>query len=151
MASISYAGLVSFLSEVFRVTFFVYDLIIRGVLCFFLGGVVMAMCKFFNCNKCGKSISSWSDGNPYYFDEQGVKQYAYHPDHENLSRCVGNDSPHLCLGCGSCFLMDSKVKRNKCPECKSPKVKSQFTLEGCLCPYCKEGEFEVDPSKVAIS
>jgi len=35
MASISYAGLVSFLSEVFRVTFFVYDLIIGGVLCFF--------------------------------------------------------------------------------------------------------------------
>ncbi len=137
MVSISYAGLASFLSEVFRVTFFVYDLIIEGVLVFILGGCVMAMCKSFNCNKCGKSISSWDDGNPYYFDEQGVKQYAYHPDHENLSRCVGNDSPHLCLGCGACLLMDSKVKRNKCPKCKSPKVKSQFTLEGFVCPYCK--------------
>lgn len=32
----------------------------------------MAMCKFFNCNKCGKGISSWDDGNLYYFDEQGL-------------------------------------------------------------------------------
>lgn len=122
-----------------------------GVVVFILEGRVMAMCKFFNCNKCGKSISSWSDGNPYYFDEQGVKQYAYHPDHENLSRCVGNDSPHLCLGCGASFLMDSKVKRNKCPKCKSSKIKSQYTLEGCICPYCKEGEFVMDPDKIAIS
>ena len=39
MVSISYAGLASFLSEVFRVTFFVYDLIIEGVLVLFLEGV----------------------------------------------------------------------------------------------------------------
>lgn len=110
----------------------------------------MAVCLFFNCNKCGKSLSSWDDGKPYYFDEQGVKRYAYHPDHENLARCVGNDSPYLCLGCGASFLMDSKDKRNKCPECKSPKVQSQSKLEGCVCPYCKEGVFEVDPDKFAI-
>lgn len=110
----------------------------------------MAVCLFFNCNKCGKSLSSWDDGKPYYFDEQGVKRYAYHPDHENLARCVGNDSPYLCLGCGASFLMDSKDKRNKCPECKSAKVQSQSKLEGCVCPYCKEGVFEVDPDKFAI-
>jgi len=131
--------------------FFVFDLIIASFLCFILGGSVMAMGRFFNCNKCGKSISSWSDGNPYYFDEQGIKRNIYHPDHENLARCVGNDSPHLCLGSGASLPMDSIVKRNKCPECKSSKVKSQFTLEGCVCAYCKEGEFVVDPDKFAIS
>lgn len=69
---------------------------------FILGGVVMVMRKFFNCNKYGISISSWSDGNPNYFDGQRVKQYTSQPDHEKLSRWVGKDSPHLCLGCGAC-------------------------------------------------
>ena len=117
----------------------------------FLKGVSWPCANSLIATSVVKSISSWDDDNPYYFDEQGVKHYACHPDHENLSRCVGNDSPHLCLGCGACFLMDSKVKRNKCPECKSPKVKSQFTLEGCVCPYFKEGEFVADPNNFAIS
>ena len=43
------------------------------------------------CTTCGHSIAAWSDGNPYYIDEAGEKQYAYHPDHERLARCIGND------------------------------------------------------------
>jgi hypothetical protein len=107
--------------------------------------------RFFNCINFAQSISSKDDGNPCYFDELGVKRYAYHPDHENLSRCVDIDSPHLCLGCGACFLMDSKVKRNRCPECKSPKVKSQFTLEECVCPYSKKRIFLISFGWVVIS
>ena len=39
------------------------------------------------CTTCGHSIGAWSDGNPYYIDEAGEKQYAYHPDHERLALC----------------------------------------------------------------
>ncbi len=48
-----------------------------------------------------------ADGNPYYIDEAGGKQYAYHPDHERLALCIGNDIPHLCLSCGKKFRLDS--------------------------------------------
>ena len=32
------------------------------------------------CENCGKSIEAWDDGNPYYLDRRGKKQYAWHPD-----------------------------------------------------------------------
>ena len=49
------------------------------------------------CGKCRHTIEAWSDGNPYYIDDHGGRQYAYHPDHERLARCIGNDVPNLCL------------------------------------------------------
>ncbi len=34
----------------------------------------------FVCDSCDRTIEAWSDGNPYYFDDDGKKQYAYHPE-----------------------------------------------------------------------
>ena len=77
----------------------------------------MAMCICWVCNSCSKEIHAWSDGNPYYIDENGEKQYAYHPDHDALDRCIGNDSPHLCLECGEEFMVDSRAPTEACPKC----------------------------------
>jgi hypothetical protein len=55
----------------------------------------MAESRRFVCTQCAHEIEAWSDGNPFYLDERGRKRHAYHPDHENLDRCVGNDVPHL--------------------------------------------------------
>jgi hypothetical protein len=37
----------------------------------------MAECR---SSGCGRKIDAWSDGNPFYIDETGKKQYAYHLD-----------------------------------------------------------------------
>jgi|GEM_PF-6245920 len=58
----------------------------------------MAQARRFVCGSCSRAIEAWSDGNSYYIDEDSRKQYAYHPDHGRLARCIGNDSTHLCLG-----------------------------------------------------
>ncbi len=68
----------------------------------------MAQSILFVCDHCSKRVEAWDEGNPYYFDERGMKRYAYHPDHENRARCVGNDSPHLCVKCGEQFLSIQK-------------------------------------------
>src|SRR5687768_13894409 len=77
----------------------------------------MAEALRFVCGNCGRAIEAWSDGNPYYLDEEGRKKYAYHPDHERLALCIGNDSPHLCLACGWQFKVDSRAPRADCPRC----------------------------------
>ena len=97
------------------------------------------------CGNCYKSIEAWSDGNPYYFDDLGAKHYAYHPDHNLLSLCVGNDSPHLCLDCGNEFNVDSRNPVAECPQCGSTDITDTFHLGGKSCPYCKTGVFAVDP------
>lgn len=68
----------------------------------------------FICSECDKSIEARPDGNSYYLDENGQKQYAYHPDHKNLARCIGNDSPHLCLNCGEEFEFVSQCHSPTC-------------------------------------
>lgn len=55
----------------------------------------MAECFRFVCSGCGNSIEAWSDGNPFYIDEVGNKKYAYHPNHDELEKCIANDEPHL--------------------------------------------------------
>jgi hypothetical protein len=40
----------------------------------------MAECIRFVCSGCRHSVDAWSDGNPFYIDESGNKQYAYHPN-----------------------------------------------------------------------
>lgn len=105
----------------------------------------------FVCGKCSHSIEAWSDGNPYYIDEAGKKQYAYHPDHQNLERCVGNDDPHLCLACGKGFKEDSRAPRGRCPRCRSTEIAPTTELDGKLCPFCGEGRFRSDPEFFAIS
>jgi hypothetical protein len=39
---------------------------------------------------------------PYDIDEVGANVYAYHPDHDELEKCIGNDEPHVCLSCAAC-------------------------------------------------
>jgi hypothetical protein len=75
----------------------------------------MAMALRFVCGNCHRAIEAWDDGNPYYIDEASGKKYAHHPDHEALARCVGNDSPHLCLACGQKFMVDSRSPAANCP------------------------------------
>jgi DNA-directed RNA polymerase subunit RPC12/RpoP len=105
----------------------------------------------FVCSRCHRAIEAWSDGNPYYIDENGRKRYAYHPDHENLARCVGNDSPYLCLACGGEFKVDSRAPIVKCPSCGASDIAETRHLTGRPCPYCNEGTFKVDPQWRPIS
>lgn len=97
------------------------------------------------CNHCGRSVEAWSDGNPYYRDERGRKRYAYHPDHENLARCVGNDEPHLCLACGAETKVDSLKPRTRCRKCKADRLVPCWELAGHPCPTCRTGIFVEDP------
>ena len=111
----------------------------------------MAECIRFVCENCENAIEAWSDGNPFYIDEAGKKQYAYHPDHENLARCIGNDSPHLSLACGEQFKVDSRAPRTGCLGCGSADTARMFQLDGRGCPFCKGGEFAVDPDFFCVS
>lgn len=103
------------------------------------------------CEGCGRGIEAWSDGNPYFIDEDGAKQYAYHPDHERLARCIGNDEPHLCLSCGHMLMVDSRSPTESCPSCSARNLKDAFRLVGERCPYCDEGRFIRDRGFNAIS
>ena len=105
----------------------------------------------FVCDACAHAIDAWSDGNPYYIDEDGDKQYAYHPDHERLARGIGNDSPHICLECGEEFAMDSRAPLATCPKCDNANISATFRLDGKRCPYCKAGVFAEDPDSWCVS
>lgn len=111
----------------------------------------MAEALRFICNHCFHAIESWSDGNPYFIQEEGQKQYAYHPDHENLARCIGNDSPYICLRCGEEFMVDSLSPIEECPACSSTNMSDTFQLNGKSCPFCHKGTFNVDPDYYIIS
>ncbi|MFO0848454.1 MAG: hypothetical protein U0871_07855 [Gemmataceae bacterium] len=111
----------------------------------------MAQARRFVCDKCGHAVVAWSDGNPYYLDEAGAKQYAYHPHHERLARCIGNDSPHHCLGCGAGFKVDSRAPVGACPVCGASEIVASYHLGGCRCPHCKAGTFAADPTFFCIS
>ena len=111
----------------------------------------MAECIRHVCSNCGNTVDAWSDGNPYYIDENGEKQYAYHPNHDKLVRCIGNDSPHICLDCGEQFKVDSRSPLTKCPKCDSLEIPSTYQLEGKRCPVCKDGVFGIDPDFRCIS
>lgn len=103
------------------------------------------------CGHCGKTIEAWSDGNPYYRDKLGKKHYAYHPNHELLARCIGNDLPHLCLDCGKSFMVDSADPVTKCPKCNSAGIAHTWRLEGRDCPFCGLGAFTRNPNWSAVS
>ena len=104
----------------------------------------------FVCSGCDHNIEAWDEGNPYYINANGKKQYAYHPD-VLRNRCIGNDSPHLCLSCGHEFMVDSEVPIAACPKCKAGKIVDTMELSGKACPYCKRGVFVVDPGWRPIS
>jgi DNA-directed RNA polymerase subunit RPC12/RpoP len=110
----------------------------------------MAEGRRYVCHSCARVIEAWDDGNPYYFDEAGAKQCAYHPSAER-SLCVGNDVPHLCLKCGHEFNVDSNAPRSDCEKCGSSKIVDTFALDGRTCPTCGGGQFHRDPEVRAIS
>ena len=111
----------------------------------------MAEAVRYICGGCGRAIEAWSDGNPYYIDAAGKKQYAYHPDHDRLARCVGNDSPYLCLTCGNELMVDSREPTTACPRCGAGEIADTYQLSGKQCPYCKTGVFASDPDFHRIS
>jgi DNA-directed RNA polymerase subunit RPC12/RpoP len=103
------------------------------------------------CGACTRTLEAWDEGNPYYLDDDGGKHYAYHPDHELLQRCVGNDRPHLCLDCGNELTIDSRSPVTSCARCLGTRVIDVFELDGRSCPYCKKGCFVADPNWHPIS
>lgn len=107
------------------------------------------MATGFKCDKCEHVISAWDEGNPYYFDEEGKKQYAYHPSSDR-NKCIGNDPDYVCLDCAKEFILDRKVPSKECPECASLNICKPSELEGKKCPSCKEGTLK-DIGMVAIS
>lgn len=111
----------------------------------------MAQCVRFICPECPFSIDAWSDGNPYYFDEEGKKAYAYHPDHERLALCVGNDVPHICLACAQEFVVDSQSPRRDCPQCGSSSISETDSLAGKTCPSCHKGALTSDSDFHCVS
>lgn len=111
----------------------------------------MAEAKQYVCNHCQHSIQAWSDGNPYYLDSSGRKHYAYHPDHERLALCIGNDSPHLCLACGHEPMVDSNHPTATCPKCNASQLVDVYHLDNQPCPYCQQGTFEADSDFCCIS
>ena len=110
----------------------------------------MAMGIRFNCSECKFWVEAWDEGNPYYFDSHGKKQYAYHPSHERMF-CVGNDRPNLCLACSKRFMVDLAAPVLQCPKCKSVDISDTFRLARKKCPKCKQGIFKKDPDFLLIS
>lgn len=111
----------------------------------------MASCIQFVCSGCGHSIEAWDDGNPFYLDAHGNKKYAYHPDHDQLEKCIANDVPHLCLTCGTEVKIDSRIECKVCSECGSGDVVDTYQLEGVKCPKCEVGHFVSDKDFFCIS
>ncbi|MGF1634529.1 MAG: hypothetical protein ACFCVE_11815 [Phycisphaerae bacterium] len=110
----------------------------------------MAAGKGFACDACGERLFAWDEGNPYYLDERGQKQYAYHPAPER-DQCIGNESPTLCLNCGERFMIDSQSPTNACAKCDSQDIADEWNLDGKPCPFCHGGTFRADPKDYAIS
>ena len=111
----------------------------------------MAESRTFVCNRCKKALESWSEGNPYFIDDDGKKHYAYHPDHENLEKCIGNDFPHICLSCGYEFKIDSLFPTSKCSKCNSSNISNTYQLSGEKCPACLKGIFHFDHNRFLVS
>ncbi len=110
----------------------------------------MAASIIFRCDHCSTEITAWSDGNPYYINAEGKKEYAYHPDHKRLKRCIGNDIPYFCLSCGHEFLFDNCNPIDICPHCQSGQIVDIYDeLWSKPCPYCKNGVFRGSPGAIS--
>ena len=101
----------------------------------------MAAGRIYRCGSCGLRLEAWDEGEPYYFDERGEKRHAHHPSPER-ERCVGTESPHLCMDCAAEFLAGDADAPPACPACGSSRVLWTWLLEGRACPRCRTGAFE---------
>jgi len=79
----------------------------------------MAEAVRYVCGKCGHAIEAWSDGNPYYIDDAGTKQYAYHPDHERLARCIRDWRSALKWGSPALLGMRKQSSRGPHAKCRA--------------------------------
>jgi hypothetical protein len=102
------------------------------------------------CENCSTAMEAWDEGHPYFFDAEGNKEYAYHPEAKR-DLCIGIDAPHLCLQCGARVMVDAKAPDTHCVRCGSGDIVPLFTLAGHRCPTCKLGVFTVDPNFTAVS
>ena len=110
----------------------------------------MAEGRTYTCNACAHRVTAWDDGNPYFIDAEGQKQYAYHPSRER-EQCTGNDAPVLCLGCGAEAMSDSAAPLRACPTCGAKRLVNTWKLDGRACPLCRQGRFTFDPHDFMIS
>lgn len=133
----------------------------------------MAMGQEYRCDKCGFSVTAWEDGNPYVLDNDGKRNFFYHPGEQGkidtviLKDCgrvlqgtereeylkgrFGNEGEYLCADCGHVSRIDEKVDEFVCESCGKPKLTDVCRLEGKTCPKCGAGKFRFDPDSVMIS
>jgi nitrous oxidase accessory protein NosD len=111
----------------------------------------MASGETYRCNQCRFDVMVWSDGNPFYRDEKGAKHYAYHPNHDLLDRCIGNDPSRLCRSCLETFIHDSDRPAPTCAKCGSADTLDLHEIAGTTCPKCQKGKMTHDPNSYAIS
>lgn len=101
------------------------------------------------CPACEWSVKAWSDGNPYLI-EDGTKRYVPHPS-QDWDKAVGNDVPAVCLDCGRQTTLDSRAPRKACSRCRSGRLRPAYSLAGCECPRCHDGQMARDDSYRMIS
>lgn len=110
----------------------------------------MAQGIVFVCSTCAHEVEAWDEGEPYYFDAQGEKRYAFHPDPER-ALCTGLEISGLCLRCGAEVLSDEAAPPAPCPQCGQGEVVDACALDGRTCPFCKAGTFHADPDALRVS
>ena len=101
----------------------------------------MASSTHFSCSSCSASVEAWSDGDPYVITPAGRKRHVHHPT-PGWEDAVGVDVPHLCLGCGARFTVDSRKPRTACPTCRSERIVATTDLAHQPCPCCADGAFD---------
>lgn len=110
----------------------------------------MAAGKVLTCSACDRQVEAWDEGDPYFLDAQGEKQYAYHPDPQR-ALCTGLDVPSLCLHCGAETTIDAADVPAPCPQCGQREVVDLWELDGRTCPWCKTGTFAADLGPFMVS
>jgi predicted RNA-binding Zn-ribbon protein involved in translation (DUF1610 family) len=102
----------------------------------------MAQLLNFSCDNCARSFEAWDDGNPFFLNSKGQKIYAYHPN-KLRDRCTGNDPTEICMNCGFVLNPAKNSQTQVCPDCKGVIFRDILSLDGVVCPFCKDGVFRV--------
>lgn len=84
-------------------------------------------------------------------DADRGKVHAYHPHHDELARCIGNDAPHLCLARGAEVMVDSLAPARVCSVWGAEALVDTCERDGPPCPAGKAGRFAREPEFLCIS